>query len=285
MDAANPASAQDARPASLDGRPTAKRRLALPDAQPSVGAGVPPPAMLAAPQQPRGPDDSRWSSGGGRASAYDADVIEAVFALADAFPVDELAVVGDVATAHAAAAALWMARLWGGQGGYACLCLGHGGHLSPSGRYEFDRFSQTFHRWPHSRARLLNQAMTASAQADVYVGVLLRAKPSRQAGTALPGRVAWADVDGPWTADRARALDRLAGRAVWQVRSGTGRHLYLPLDEAEPPDGLEAWNRRLAALLTADAGWSETKLLRLPGTLNHKPRAIGGRAVPVEWLW
>ncbi len=103
-------------------------------------------------------------------------------------------------------------------------------------------------------------ALAGPAHADVYAGVLLRARPSRRAGTALPGRVAWADVDGGWTAERA-------------------------LDQPEPPARLEAWNRRLAVLLGADAGWSETKLLRLPGTLNHKPAASGGRPAPVEWLW
>jgi hypothetical protein len=48
---------------------------------------------------------------------------------------------------------------------------------------------------------------------------------------------------------------------------------------------LEGWNRRLAALLAADSGWSATKLLRLPGTYNHKPHARGDRSVLVEWLW
>jgi hypothetical protein len=217
--------------------------------------------------------------------SYDAEVVEAVFALGGELPVAELAVAGDPATARAAQAALWMARLWGNHDGHACLCVGHGGHLGPSGRYQFARFAQSFHRWPAARGLLLAQAMTAARHADVYVGVLLRARPARRAGTALAGRVAWADVDGPWTAERARALGRLAGRPVWQVRSGTGRHVYLPLDQAEPPERLQGWNRRLAALLAADAGWSETKLLRLPGTLNHKPRATGARPVPVAWLW
>ena len=45
-----------------------------------------------------------------------------------------------------------------------------------------------------------------------------------------------------------------------------------------------AWILLLAALLDADAGWSQTKLLRLPGTFNHKPRAAGGRPTPVVWL-
>jgi hypothetical protein len=217
-------------------------------------------------------------------AGVDAELVEAVFAVGAGLPVAELTVPGDAATGRAAAAALWMARLWGNREGYACLCLGVDGHLGQGGRYGFRRFIQYFHRWPTGRHRLLAQAMAAADQADVYVGVLLRSGPSRRAGTAQPGRVTWADVDGPWTAQRAQALHRLGGWPTWQVRSGSGRHLYLPLGELEPPARLESWNRRLAALFQADSGWSETKLLRLPGTYNHKPRARGGRSLPVEWL-
>jgi hypothetical protein len=232
------------------------------------------PASSSRPPQARQP--------GGR---VDLDLVEAVFAVGAGLPVAELMVAGDPATARAAAAALWMARLWSDRPGYACLCIGLGGHLSQNGRYEFRRFTQCFHRWPAGRHRLLAQAMAAADQADVYAGVLLRSGPSRRAGTAQPGQVAWADVDGPWTAQRAQALDSLGGWPTWQVQSGSGRHLYLPLGELQPPARLEGWNRRLGALLAADSGWSETKLLRLPGTCNHKPRASGGRSMPVEWLW
>lgn len=218
------------------------------------------------------------------AARFDVDLAEAVFAVGAALPVADLAVAGDPSTARAAAAALWMARIWGDQQGYACLCLGLGGHLNSGGSYVFARFTQSFHPWPAGRLRLLARAMAAAADADVYVGVLLRARASRRAGTALAGRVAWADVDGAWTSQRAQALKRLDGRPIWQVQSGSGRHLYLPLDEHEPPERLEGWNRRLAALLDADAGWSETKLLRLPGTFNHKPRAADGPPTPVVWL-
>ena len=219
---------------------------------------------------------------GGR---VDLDLVEAVFAVGAGLPVAELAVAGDPATARAAAAALWMARLWGDRDGHACLCLGIDGHLTQGGSFEFRRFAQCFDRWPEGRHRLLAQAMAAADQADVYVGVLLRSRPSRRAGTAQPGRVAWADVDGAWTTQRAQALARLGGWPTWQVQSGSGRHLYLPLEDLEPPERLERWNRRLAAFLQADSGWSQTKLLRLPGTYNHKARAAGGRSRLVQWLW
>jgi hypothetical protein len=225
-----------------------------------------------------------WSSHAADQAGVDVELVEAVFAVGASLPVAELAVPGDDATGRAAAAALWMARLWGSREGHACLALGVDGHLSRGGRYEFRRFVQCFHRWPVGRHRLLAQAMAAADQADVYVGVLLRSGRSRRAGTAQPGRVAWADVDGAWTIQRAQALDRLGGWPTWQVHSGSGRHLYLPLEDLEPPERLEGWNRRLAALLAADSGWSQTKLLRLPGTYNHKPRAAGGRSRLVRWL-
>ena len=228
---------------------------------------------------------SPWSSHAADQAGIDVELVEAVFAVGASLPVAELTVPGDDATGRAAAAALWMARLWGNRDGHACLCVGVDGHLGQGGRYEFRRFSQCFHRWPVGRHRLLAQAMAAADQADVYVGVLLRSGPSRRAGTAQLGRVAWADVDGPWTTQRTAALDRLGGWPTWQVQSGSGRHLYLPLEDLEPPERLEGWNRRLAALLDADSGWSQTKLLRLPGTYNHKPRAAGGRSRLVRWLW
>jgi hypothetical protein len=232
----------------------------------------------------RGPAASAWSSHARGQPEVDVDLVEAVFAVGAVLPVAGLTVPGDDATGRAAAAALWMARLWGDQDGHACLCLGLDGHLGQSGRYAFRRFTQGFHRWPADRHRLLAQATAAADQADVYVGVLLRSRPSRRAGTARLGRVAWADIDGAWTTQRAQALARLGGWPTWQVHSGSGRHLYLPLENLEPPERLEGWNRRLAALLDADSGWSETKLLRLPGTYNHKPRAAGGRSKLVRWL-
>jgi hypothetical protein len=230
------------------------------------------------------PPTASWSSHAADQAGIDVELVEAVFAFGAGLPVAELTVPGDDATGRAAAAALWMARLWGNRDGYGCLCVGVDGHLGQGGRYAFRRFTQLFHRWPADRHRLLAQAMAAAGQADVYVGVLLCSGPSRRAGSAQPGRVAWADVDGPWTTQRAQALDRLGGWPTWQVQSGSGRHVYLPLEDLEPPGRLEGWNRRLAALLEADSGWSQTKLLRLPGTYNHKPRAAGGRSILVRWL-
>jgi hypothetical protein len=206
------------------------------------------------------------------------DLAEAAFQTLTAFPDAEVSLPCD----PCAAAAMWTARLWGDRGGWACVYLGHGGHYPEgSSAYTFTRFEERWFRWPDDRGRLLQLALTAGSEADVYAGCLLRTTRSRKAGNALPGLVAWADVDGPWTPQRQAALDRLDGLPVWQVASGDqGRHVYVRLGvEAEAPERIEAWNRRIGALLEADAGWSETKILRLPGTFNHKPQR--GRPLPV----
>ena len=211
------------------------------------------------------------------------DLAEAAFQTLTAFPDAEVSLPCD----PCAAAAMWTARLWGDRGGWACVYLGHGGHYPEgSSAYTFTRFEERLFRWPDDRGRLLQLALTAGSEADVYAGCLLRTTRSRKAGNALPGLVAWADVDGPWTPQRQAALDRLDGLPVWQVASGDqGRHVYVRLGvEAEAPERIEAWNRRIGALLEADAGWSETKILRLPGTFNHKPQRGRPLPVPVRWL-
>ena len=78
-----------------------------------------------------------------------------------------------------------------------------------------------------------------------------------------------------------RLLTRLGCEVV--VASGSGQHLYWFLEtpyRAAAHDGwqaLEAVTRRLARALQADAGWAANKLLRVPGTRNHKyqpPRRV-----------
>lgn len=212
------------------------------------------------------------------------DLAEAAFQTLTEFPDAEVSLPCD----PCAAAAVWTARLWGDRGGWACLYLGRGGHYPEgSSGYTFTRFEERWFRWPEERGRLLQLALSSGPEADVYAGCLLRAGRSRKAGNALPGLVAWADVDGPWTPHRQAALDRLTGLPVWQVASGQqGRHVYVRLGvEPEPPERIEAWNRRIGALLDADAGWSETKILRLPGTFNHKHYNTRRRRLPVPVRW
>jgi hypothetical protein len=216
------------------------------------------------------------------AIAYDPDVATAAFEVALRHP----GTVADRSAHPGVPAAVWMARVWGEREGYAGVHLGHGGHYPDGGAYTFTRFESRWFSWPDELATFLERVVGSGDHVDVFTGVLLRETPSRKAGNALAGRVAWADVDGDWTPERDQAIAKLraSGVNVWQVESGSGgRHLYTVPGLLLSPDQLEAYNRRLAAFLDADSGWSETKVLRPPGTYNHKPRARGEASVPVRW--
>jgi RepB DNA-primase N-terminal domain len=88
--------------------------------------------------------------------------------------------------------------------------------------------------------------------------------------------VAWVDIDDP---RRLRALRRFAHRPHAVVASGSGgAHAYWLLSEELSGERCESLNRRLAAALGADpVSTNRGRLMRLPGSLNHKP-AIKGRA-------
>ncbi len=188
-------------------------------------------------------------------------------------------------------AAWWCGRLWGRREGRAVVGFGHEGQYGKTGSYRFGRdgrgWRQRDYAWPAESERLLEDALEAAPEVDVYVSVLLHQAGTRGRGkaTALPGSVAWVDVDEDWTAERQAALDALEVD-VWQVESGArgGRHVYVPLGEDVEPGRLEQINRRLALALDGDSGWERSKVLRLPGTLNHKPRTLGAPSAAVRWL-
>jgi hypothetical protein len=174
-----------------------------------------------------------------------------------------------------------LASLFDGLEGYVALGVGFGGHFNGNANYGFKTFSEGFHPWPEQADTLVAKALAYAAQADVFVCPLLRAQRSRKHGTGRLGRFAWADLD----AEPAEGWSRmLLGPSSFVVGSGHGQHVYLWMPEPLPAPELEHWNRRLGRTLDADAGWSETKYLRLAGTLNHKGRARGGESAPVAFL-
>lgn len=218
------------------------------------------------------------------ATTPDTSRTKALLTVAVTFPASSV-VEGEDELTHAA---WWCARLWGRREGRAVLGFGHAGHYKGEGMaYAFERFEQRSYAWPADCERLLDDALAASLEVDVYVSVLLHrtGTKGREGTSALGGSVAWADVDGKWTPERQVALDALEV-AAWHVASGArgGRHVYVPLGEDVDPDRVEQINRRLARALDADDGWSRTKVLRLPGTLNHKPRPFGAPSAAVRWV-
>ncbi len=132
-----------------------------------------------------------------------------------------------------------------------------------------DGMHQTFHRT--TRIDELAARLTRLGQrTDVYVRVTPCSTPD---GTAASAKRAWtlyADCDGP---EAVRRLAELPVPPPMVVRSGSGpnTHAYWPLREPVAPEDAVRANRRLAHALGADMRATDiARILRVPGTLNHK---------------
>ena len=91
------------------------------------------------------------------------------------------------------------------------------------------------------------------------------AEPKRQRSCALPTHYAWADID---DAEPARFMPQPT--TLWKTSPGRFQGLWrsnrlLSIREAEGA------SKRLWKEFGGDCAWSITKVLRVPGTLNHKP--------------
>jgi hypothetical protein len=106
---------------------------------------------------------------------------------------------------------------------------------------------------------------------DVYVGVAPR-DGSGHGGRAAIGALHLAYIE----SDHAATAERLAAFAhppTMVIASGTPGHhqVYWLLDRRYPPPEVEAANRRLARALGGDPACADSaRILRPPGTLNHK---------------
>lgn len=113
-------------------------------------------------------------------------------------------------------------------------------------------------------------AIDRREKGDVYVGVLPRS--DRRGGRDAVGtaRVVWVDCDSP---ESVAALAAFPLAPSMMVKSGSGEntHAYWFLADSIALDRVEEINRRLAATLGADTCVADAaRVLRVPGTLNHK---------------
>jgi hypothetical protein len=104
---------------------------------------------------------------------------------------------------------------------------------------------------------------------DVYFGVLPRFERSGGADAVRHSHVLWVDVD---TEDAVEALTAFRPCPAIVVRtSERGLHCYWPLAERLAAMHVARANRRLAHHLGADMRSTDAaRILRLPGTANHK---------------
>ena len=122
------------------------------------------------------------------------------------------------------------------------------------------------------------EAAALSPTFDCYFGVVPRLQHGgRGAEDVGPASAVWADLD---TEAAIAASREFAIPPTARVRSGTGanEHAYWMLSRPHDADEVVALNKDLAALLGADrASTDKARILRLPGTLNHKtspPREV-----------
>jgi hypothetical protein len=179
--------------------------------------------------------------------------------------------------------AAFFQRLFGDRRGIVILAFGVGGHFTQTGRYAFKSFRHRYFDYPDQLQKIIDTAVRAALEQDVYVIPNLRSARSASNGSCLGSEYCWADIDRLPAITLAR-LRTVMSNGSFLVRSGRGRHAYILMDGFYAPDIIAAPNRlnqQLAHFLPADGKWNDCALLRLPGCFNHKDRAKGGESSPV----
>jgi hypothetical protein len=119
-------------------------------------------------------------------------------------------------------------------------------------------------------ANAAERAMELGRSRDLYYGVIPRAhEGGRGAADVGPATTVWADLDSP------EAMIEVLSFVAPSIMVATGteghHHAYWLLDAPRDAEAVVALNRDLALHLGADvAATDAARILRLPGTLNHK---------------
>jgi putative DNA primase/helicase len=159
--------------------------------------------------------------------------------------------------------------------------IGYGGHVTDSGKYEFDKFIGSHYAWPGEGDQAVRELLAAAPHSDMYVCPYLMHADKRTPAAAVARDHVHADIDhGALDLEKVRALD---GFAVASGTPGNG-HVYVALTESVPAHWHKVLCRGLADYLGGgDAKISANDVLRPPGTFNHKSAGNGGAPTPVEW--
>ncbi len=113
------------------------------------------------------------------------------------------------------------------------------------------------------------------ARAGIFFGVLpRRAEKTGKAEDAIAGYAAWTDLDfRDFPGGESECTRRLNGfpfQPSTRVRSGHGLHAYWFFKEPQEPAVLVDLSARLALVLGGDNVADAARIMRLPGTKNHK---------------
>jgi len=114
-----------------------------------------------------------------------------------------------------------------------------------------------------------------NAKAGIFFGVLpRRADKTGKAEDTISGYAAWSDLDfRDFQGGESECIERLNGfplQPTVRVRSGHGLHAYWFFKEPQEPSTLVGLSARLAVVLGGDNVADAARIMRLPGTTNHK---------------
>lgn len=127
--------------------------------------------------------------------------------------------------------------------------------------------------WPRDREKMIDHIMhheNKAVEHDLYWSAVLFEEPIRREDAAMTEYALFADLD---AVDPSMIDDDYRPSIAWETSPGSYQALWV----AQAGDFLgSSWtgneNQKMTYMTGADAGgWFTTKLLRLPGTTNHKP--------------
>lgn len=116
-------------------------------------------------------------------------------------------------------------------------------------RADLSRLLTKYSRWDH----------------NLYFAVNPFSQDRRLKEYALPTSLGWCDMD-----DSDPNAYRPQPSLLWETSPGSFQGLWL-WDETHDVEDAEKYSRSLADRHGGDAGWTITKMLRIPGSINHKP--------------
>ncbi len=167
-------------------------------------------------------------------------------------------------------ASRFLELLWGDRKGYAEV------RVIREGR----PVSQSFTEWP-SHAEKVTEAIAHDIDSNIFMGVLLRRSAIGDAAHCEDETEwLWADIDEKRGVTFARLLRSISLVPQIVVDSGHGWHLYWHLDEPVPTHVAQGAMKVIATALGGDAVGDPARIMRIPGTVNHKD----GGSVPVRLL-
>ena len=130
---------------------------------------------------------------------------------------------------------------------------------------------QEFFEWPTQKEELYDYVHEQAKTKNVYYGVnLRRVRGGKAEDVATLNKWLWADVDKKTGATFASLLSAPLPRPQIIVDSGNGWHLYWKMAKPLDHDTAQAMMNGIADMLNGDRVGDPARILRVPGTMNHK---------------